>query len=319
MTNSIEFDLAAYVSPGMELIYENASDAFRGHWPRVEEYLTLVRPNRQIGDRHNAHLAIRQFGSSSPVAFAQDRRSIDHPYPYGMLHDEPAARGRLLADQGIATQVLHPGPTLLNVRHLPMDLGVNILEGYNRYVHAYARSVPERLRYTIQLHAHAPDWSRRELDKYAGELGMAGATICFPAAVPVDAPELDPVWEILNRRSIALFHRQAITTSIWTPRRFLYIMATERICERYPEIPLVFIESGSHWLHSLCRQRGSGAAEADCRDDEPILQELRKISNRITVSLSETDTTDAPAMDDVFQNGSYGFETRMPFEIYTEH
>ena len=89
---------------------------------------------------------------------------------------------------------------------LDTSLSVELLGSYNRYIVDYASADPNRLKPSIQVHVGDPTWSAAEIKRMAEERSVAAVTVVLPQDLPVDDPDLHPIWRAMDEADLPLLH-----------------------------------------------------------------------------------------------------------------
>jgi predicted TIM-barrel fold metal-dependent hydrolase len=286
-------DTDSYVRPAIELLYEQGSGEFRGHWDELKGYLRLRgRPRPELGDWPLPSLEFdlppapygRPFGHKNGASNGHRAwgENIDpdatNAVEAGVLHDNPAGRLRMLDRQGIDRQLIGPGPVPWLSSDLPAHLATGLLEAYNRYIVAYCEADPNRLKGVILVHGGDPEWSALQVLRLSYERCVAAVAICLPPGMPLDDPDLHPVWKRMTELDLPLFHHPFIegwpnfpghddvwnnlvmaraAAHQWSAQRALAFLVFGGIFESYPGLRVGFGDAGAGWLPSwLCQVRG---------------------------------------------------------------
>jgi hypothetical protein len=241
-------DVGGWVAPGMELIYERGTTAFRGQWPGIEPMLELAarRPGRgdwahpalelpAVPSRRERHDAWGSDGAQAPGSSV----------PAGVLHDNAVGRVAALDEAGVDLQLISPGPSIDACLQLPSNLAAGMFGAYNRYVTAYCRPHPERLGAVLQLHGSEPRWSAQEVADLRGEPSVRAVSVCLPVRISPEDRQFDPLWEALEDADLGLLHRPSFSARVWTPGRLVAYLHGGGVFERYPGLRVGFLAEDS--------------------------------------------------------------------------
>ncbi len=110
----------------------------------------------------------------------------------------------LMRDSGIEFQVLSPNP-LTYFHFIAAEDAVAFCSRYNDELAALVGRYPERLAALAALPMQDPTAACVELERAVAELGMLGAYIGAELPIPLDDPQLDPLYEKLVALDVPLF------------------------------------------------------------------------------------------------------------------
>jgi hypothetical protein len=194
----------------------------------------------------------------------------DEGFPGGF---DPAQRVRDLDIEGIDQVVLYPSFGLgLNAIPAP-DLVIAMCSALNRFLFEYCSEDPRRLFGVATLPMGAPDAAAVELRRCVEEYGFVAAMI-HPKPSPaftLRSPELEPVWNELERLDIAVglhptdgralefgvehlfanfFEQCQLGFGIQTQTALVQVLCTD-LLDRHPRLRFTLLESDIGWLPSL--------------------------------------------------------------------
>src|SRR5258705_10077442 len=152
----------------------------------------------------------------------------------------------------------------------------------------YCAADPRRIKSMILALATDPAWSAQVIKEPAREVWAAAVWRLLPGGMPIDDPDLEPIWAAANEADLPImYHAFTIETpyftgyrdvwdnpamgrcagQTWGGQRFLSFMLMGGMLDRYPRLRIGSLESGHgwlpHWLGRLTRPidygRGSGS------------------------------------------------------------
>jgi predicted TIM-barrel fold metal-dependent hydrolase len=127
----------------------------------------------------------------------------------------------------------------------------------------------DRLKGLFLAPGHDVAWAVAELKKIGGEPWLCAVWPSLPEGMPIDDPDLDPLWEIMNDLHLPIMHHSffyeppyfpgardiwgnsAIARTAahpWGAQRSLAYIIAGGILDRYPNIKVGFAETGHGWL-----------------------------------------------------------------------
>jgi predicted TIM-barrel fold metal-dependent hydrolase len=142
----------------------------------------------------------------------------------------------------------------------------------------YCAADPTRLKAVIQVAGADPEWSAEEIKRLAPQPGVAAVTLCLAQDIPVDDPDLHPIWRALDESDLPLLHHSffieppyfpgyrdiwgnAIVARAaahpWGAQRLVAYLILSGLFDQYPNLRIGFAECGAGWLPFwLYRLRG---------------------------------------------------------------
>ncbi len=294
-------DTDTHVVPAMELLQEHGSAELNRRWDELTPYLQLnAHPKTEYGDwadRPNYMLSVapyqyfRRFGdkpsggekidrgskAKNPLAAAVSKGMKASPEG-GVSHDNPQGRLRAMDAEGADVHLLIPGTFAMASTALDTSLSVELLASYNRYIVDYAAADPARLKASIQVHGSDPEWSAAEIKRLAEDRSVAAVTVVLPQDLPVDDPDLHPIWQAMDEADLPLLHHSFFyeppyfpgyrdmwdnvvvaraAAHPWGAQRLVGFLLLSGLFDRYPRLRVGFAEVGAGWLPFwLYRLRG---------------------------------------------------------------
>ena len=222
-------DTDTHVIPAMELLKEHGSAELTRRWEELGPYLQLNKnPRQDVGDwdhpSYNLVVAPYQYSrplgqkkegeagtiqtgetAKNPLGAAVSKQMKEAPEA-GVMHDNARGRLRAMDREGTDMHLIIPGTFGMASTALDKSLSLELLAAYNRYAVDYASEDPDRLKPSIQVHGADPTWSAGEIKRYADERCVAAVTVVLPQDLPVDDPDLHPIWRAMDDADLPLLH-----------------------------------------------------------------------------------------------------------------
>ncbi|MGH8072123.1 MAG: amidohydrolase family protein, partial [Candidatus Entotheonellia bacterium] len=194
---------------------------------------------------------------------------------------EDNASGRLqdMDTEGRDIDFIIPGTWAYGAPALAPHLAMGLVRAYHRYMAEYCGADTRRLKSMILAPANDPAWSAQVIKEHAQEDWVAAVWPLLPEGLPVDDPDLEPIWAAANEADLPImYHAFTIETpyfpgyrdiwenpamgrcagQTWGGQRFLSFMLMGGMLDRYPNLRVGTLESGHgwlpHWLQRLTRQ-----------------------------------------------------------------
>jgi predicted TIM-barrel fold metal-dependent hydrolase len=194
---------------------------------------------------------------------------------------EDNSRGRLqdMDTEGRDIDFIIPGTWAFGSPSLAPHLTRGLCSAYHRYMTDYCGADARRLKSMVLAPATDPAWSAQAIKEVAQEDWVAAVWPLLPEGLPVDDPELEPIWAAANEADLPImYHGFTIETpyfpgyrdvwdnpamgrcagQTWGGQRFLSFMLMGGMLDRYPRLRVGTLECGHgwlpHWLLRLTRQ-----------------------------------------------------------------
>ncbi len=288
MTESVSIiDVDTHVTPSADVLQYFGSEELSRRWNEVSPFVIDQNPDRP-GERHVFRVR--------PIAFR--RRPGTRAGEAGAVADRPAfgvggvaqasAQGTgaiAVADvsdrnsalrlkdmdvEGVDQHVLIPGVWASACTVLPADLALLLYASYHRYMDEYCSADVRRLRGVMVIPGQDAETGAQWIRRYGEEPWCGAAQLLLPEGMPVDVPELEPIWQALDEQRLPLIihpftyeppyfpgYRDiwdnivvARTAALpWNAQRFLAYLVLGGVLDRWPHVRVGFMETSSGWLH----------------------------------------------------------------------
>ena len=292
-------DADTHVNPSLDVLLRYADRALRERQADLQPYTRTIKPVPGRGDAEDveacATLSIkpvrlqRVAGEKPPPptpvgadrGFLSGRTQMVTRQPITARVAEDNAKGRLrdMDVEGRDIDFIIPGPWAYGAPALPTPLAQGLYGAYHRYMADYCAADSRRLKSMVLALATDPAWSAEVIEKHAREDWVAAVWPLLPEGMPVDDPDLEPIWAAASAAGLPImFHAFTIETpyfpgyrdvwdnpamgrcagQTWGGQRFLSFMLMGGMLDRYPSLKVGTLESGHgwlpHWLVRLTRQ-----------------------------------------------------------------
>ena len=302
-------DTDTHVNPSLDVLLRYADADLKAHLDELKPYTIKVQPRPGQGNAEDmdevSMLSIspvryqRIAGAkpgSSPMAAANAVFSVAAPTWWrrnrsrcAPLRTTPRGAWKTWTPRAAISisSFRAPGPTA------PPPWGsiwcAGSTDAYHRYMAEYCSADARRLKSMILAPGSDPAWAAETIRKHADEPWVAAIWPLVPEGLPIDDPDLDPIWAAANEAHLPImYHGFTIETpyfpgyrdiwdnpamgrcagQTWGGQRFLSFMLMSGILDRYPNLRVGTLECGHgwlpHWLLRLTRQidyvRGSTPA-----------------------------------------------------------
>jgi predicted TIM-barrel fold metal-dependent hydrolase len=244
--SSLYRDIAKHIdNPQVRTIFETYS------LPAIQ---TAILPGN-LGDRN---VAGRIRGEQIDPVAALAAPGAFHPVAWQLL--------RSMREMAIDYSILFPTPMLVLGTTPQSELEVALARGYNRWLVKEVLPSSEAIKTMLYLPLSDPDASVSFIEEFAGEPGVVGFLVTCVRYQPIHENRFMKVFAALDERGLPLAFHSAPN---WGERSFeqlnkfigvhalgfpffamlqLTSLVYNGIPERFPRVPIVFMEAGISWL-----------------------------------------------------------------------
>ena len=280
-------DMDTHVNPSFETLVKHMEPAFRARTEELKPYLRVqnygtgnfttitVAPypyERFPGEAPKEEESQIKPGGRGALEKRVTKSSSHHRVPPrdGVQDENATARLQDMDMEGRDLDFLIPGTWVTAVSGVK---DVTLIEGlyraYHHYVREYCAQAPSRLKSMILVPGGDVQWAVAEVKALAKETWVSAVWPLLPPDMPVDHPQLDPLWEAMNEAHLPIiFHsffyeppyfpgyrdiwgNAAVARTAahpWAAARFLSYLIVGRIFDRFPNINAAASEVGQGWL-----------------------------------------------------------------------
>jgi predicted TIM-barrel fold metal-dependent hydrolase len=286
-------DIDTHVTPSLEVLGEYVEPGFRPRLAELEPYKRVMRS--PAGRGHPTHdwttikvapipydrvagqkpgVELIEKGGAGALESRVKNLSRDGATER-VQHDNPAGRLRDMDREGVDVDLIIPGTWATASSGLDVTLAEGLYAAYYRYMQAYCSVDPHRLKGLLLVPGADVDWSVRVVREHAREPWVGAVWIILPEGMPIDDPDLDPLWAVMNEADLPVIHHSffyeppyfpgyrdiwgnaAIARTaahMWGAQRFLAYLICGGVLDRYPNLRAAVVECGHGWLpHWLIR------------------------------------------------------------------
>ena len=292
-------DADTHVNPSMDVLLRYADKALQDQMSDLQPLMRQVTPRAGRGDAEDQDtyttLSIKPLrnhrvaGSKSGTAtgpggtpdFLSGRTQMVTRQPITARTAEDNATGRLrdMDVEGRDIDFLIPGTWAYGAPMLTSSLFRGLYSAYHRYIAEYCAADARRLKSMILAPGNDPAWSAQVIKEHADEDWVAAVWPLLPEGLPVDDPDLEPIWAAADEANLPImYHGFTIETpyfpgyrdiwenpamsrcagQTWGGQRFLSFMLMGGMLDRYTNLRVGTLECGHgwlpHWLIRLTRQ-----------------------------------------------------------------
>ncbi len=292
-------DSDTHVNPSLDVLLRYADKALQEQLHELQPYMRKVKPQPGRGDAEDQDdytvltikpLRYQRVAGEKPGApsetqgatgFLSGRTQMVTRQRIAVRAAEDNATGRLqdMDTEGRDIDFMVPGTWAFGAVTLAPHLFKGLYRAYHRYMADFCAADARRLKSMILAPANAPAWAADIIRAHAHEEWVAAVWPVLPPDLPIDDPDLEPIWEAANEADLPImYHSFTIETpyfpgyrdiwdnpamgrcagQTWGGQRFLSFMLIGGMLDRYPRLRVGALECGHgwlpHWLLRLTRQ-----------------------------------------------------------------
>lgn len=207
-------DTDTHVGPNVETLREYASPTLRARWeelkpfelPVTEGHHWSINPRpfkRKMGEKGEEEKG--EKGGKMPLKGKTTDYFKVPPQPE-VNNMNAAGRLKDMDLEGRDVDLIIPATFATAVSAIDPELAVEAHAAYNRYIADYCSSDVNRLKATILVLGSDPEWAAREIKNHAQETHVAACTVVLPEGMPIDDPDLHPIWRALDENDLPILH-----------------------------------------------------------------------------------------------------------------
>src|SRR5206468_3631526 len=184
------------------------------------------------------------------------------PTPGGSDHDVDA-RIRDMDEEGVDVQLMLPG---LPPASDDVEVEIGFIRANHRFTNDFCSKHPHRLKSLIVVSSRAIEASVQEIKAWARAPWAAGIYPHLAEGVPIDHPDLEPIWAAANEEGLCVAHHSfssgypgyrdlwdnpflgRLASHPWAAMRAVGSFFGGGLMDEFPEIRFGILESGFGWL-----------------------------------------------------------------------
>jgi len=270
-------DTDTHVGPTADALYRHGSATLRERRGELAPYEFQGRDGtglsinpfpyqRPMGARGGATEAERGGAPSLKGKTGSNVRTAPEP---GVSVDNAAGRLRDMDREGRDVDLIIPGTFATAVSAIEPALATELHFAYNRYIVEYCEIDQDRLKATVLAPAWDPSRAAAEIRRLADERCVAAVTVVLPEGLPIDDPDLHPIWSAMDDHDLPLLHHSffyeppyfpgyrdvwghiAVARAAahpWGAQRLLGYALLSGLFDQFPNLRIGFAECSAGWL-----------------------------------------------------------------------
>jgi uncharacterized protein len=282
-------DVDTHVTPSVEVLLRYADSALRARADELQPYVRVLKPTperghpetdysilrinpipyeRVAGQKAGAQVAAKGSGAKGALEGRVDNLA-GKGVSVSVQHDNSTGRLRDMDVEGVDVDFIIPGTWAPGSSALDVSLTRLLYGAYHRYMADYCSADSRRLKGLLLVPGADPQWAARTIREHATADWAAAVWPVLPEGLPVDDPDLDPIWQAMEETDLPFVHHSFFyeppyfpgyrdiwgnavvartAAHVWGAERALAYFLISGLLDRYPHLRVGFAETGHGWL-----------------------------------------------------------------------
>lgn len=282
-------DVDTHVTPSWEILQKYGDAELLSRTEEVEPYVRVTTPtagrghptedygvvrvnpypyNRVAGHKEKDDPATRGAGARGALEGRVENLAF-RPIADRIQHDNSVGRLENMDVEGVDMNFIIPGTWAPGSSALETTLAQAMHRSYHRYMADYCSADPRRLKGMLLAAAADPEASARMIEQHADEEWVAGVWVVLPEGLPIDDPDLDPIWGAMNEADLPIVHHSFFyeapyfpgyrdiwgnaavartAAHVWGAQRMISYIMVSGMLDKYPNLRVGTVETGHGWL-----------------------------------------------------------------------
>jgi predicted TIM-barrel fold metal-dependent hydrolase len=282
-------DVDTHVTPSWEILQKYGDAELLSRTEEVEPYVRVTTPtagrghptedygvvrvnpypyNRVAGHKEKDDPATRGAGARGALEGRVENLAV-RPIADRIQHDNSVGRLENMDVEGVDMNFIIPGTWAPGSSALETTLAQAMHRSYHRYMADYCSADPRRLKGMLLAAAADPEASARMIEQHADEEWVAGVWVVLPEGLPIDDPDLDPIWGAMNEADLPIVHHSFFyeapyfpgyrdiwgnaavartAAHVWGAQRMISYIMVSGMLDKYPNLRVGTVETGHGWL-----------------------------------------------------------------------
>ena len=305
-------DADTHVTPSVEVLVEYGDRELKDRADELTPYIRVTKPtagrghpthpygvvrvnphpyNRVAGHKQDESAATRGAGAKGALEGRVQNLAVK-PIADGIQHTNSEGRLANMDVEGVDINFIIPGTWAPGSTALDLSLAKAMYRSYHRYMADYCSADPRRLKGLLLAPGADPEWAADTIRKHAGDEWLAAVWPVLPEGLPVDDPDLEPIWQAMDEADLPIMHHSFFyeapyfpgyrdiwgnvavartAAHVWGAQRLMAYVLVSGMLDRYPNLRVATVETGHGWLpHWIIRLTSQidyvkGAVPADLK------------------------------------------------------
>ncbi len=305
-------DADTHVTPSVEVLVDYGDRELKDRADELTPYIRVTKPtagrghpdhpygvvrvnphpyNRVAGHKPDESAATRGAGAKGALEGRVENLAVK-PIADGIQHTNSEGRLANMDVEGVDINFIIPGTWAPGSTALDLSLAKAMYRSYHRYMADYCSADPRRLKGLLLAPGADPQWAADTIRKHAGDEWLAAVWPVLPEGLPVDDPDLEPIWQAMDEADLPIMHHSFFyeapyfpgyrdiwgnvavartAAHVWGAQRLMAYVLVSGMLDRYPNLRVATVETGHGWLpHWIIRLTSQidyvkGAVPADLK------------------------------------------------------
>jgi uncharacterized protein len=350
-------DVDTHVTPSWEILLQYGDDELKSRASEVEPYVRRTTPtagrghptteygvvrvnphpyNRVAGHKDQDDPETLGAGARGALEGRVENRAVK-PIAERIQHDNSQGRLDNMDVEGVDINFIIPGTWAPGSSALETNLAKSMHRSYHRYMADYCSADPRRLKGMLLASAADPVGSAKMIEQHADEEWVSGVWIVLPEGLPIDDPDLHPIWGAMNEADLPIVHHSFFyeapyfpgyrdiwgnaavartAAHVWGAQRMISYVMVSGMLDKFPNLRVGTVETGHGWLANwIIRLTGQvdfvkgGVLPADLKHSPAEYVEMGKVFCGISAQEGVQMTK---AVIDILGDGVLMYESDFP-------
>ena len=280
-------DTDTHVTPSLEVLQRYANKATKDRWDEMKPYMRTMRSPEGRGHPKEPWTTIKV--NPIPYDRVAGERPVTEKVEKGgagalegrvqniarekmserIQHDNSVDRLKDMDKEGVDVNVLFPGTWACAASSFSPSLTTGLYDAYHGYMADFCSADTKRLKGLMLASGGDVQWTVAELKKRGKEPWVSCVWPVLPEGLPIDHPDLNPIWEVMNDLDLPIMHHSffyeppyfpgyrdiwgnsAIARTAahpWGAQRLIAYVIAGGLLDRYPRLRVGTAETGHGWL-----------------------------------------------------------------------
>jgi predicted TIM-barrel fold metal-dependent hydrolase len=272
-------DMDTHIGPSFDVLCEYVEPSMRSLVHEMDQYRQAKGGNiavapyqwtRYAGQKPHEKPEIVVGGETGWRRQSRGTGGYHRAAPRPGVEDKDSQARLLDMDrEGRDVDLMYPGNWAPPLVTLDPALQQALYGAFHRYIQEFCSVNPDRLKSMALLPCGDIPWSVAELRSLVEEKWLAGVWLMLPEDMPIDDPDLDPLYDILNEYRLPILdhsftseppfwpgYRDVWDNPVmvrtashpWRAARWLTYLIIGRVFDRFPNLNAAVAEVGHGWL-----------------------------------------------------------------------
>ena len=284
------FDSDTHVTPSLEVLLRYGDEKLNSRAEELEPYVRLTTPTPGRGHPTEEYKVVRvnpypysrvagykDKDEEAKVRGAGAKGALEgrvenlavKPIADNIQHDNSSGRLENMDVEGVDVNFIIPGTWAPGSTALETSLAKGMYDAYHRYMADYCSADPRRLKGLLLAPGADPEWAAKTILDHADEEWLSAVWPVLPEGLPVDDPDLEPIWAAMNECDLPIVHHSFFyeapyfpgyrdiwgnvavartAAHVWGAQRLISYVLVSGMLDRYPNLRVGTVETGHGWL-----------------------------------------------------------------------